>query len=165
MGIGDFMKTFTVARYLGCALLFWTAAFAQSRQSQFSLTITAEQPETRIGSEARVNATLTNLSAHDVTLEFDTPLCNYGVEVRNSVGTLAADTELKKSSDCANHATGRDVIVTLRPHGSQKDTIPVSALSDMAQPGKYSVQVTWQAPKELGGIVVKSNLITVTVTH
>jgi hypothetical protein len=159
------MTTFTMSRGLGCALLFLAAVFAQSQEPRFSLTISAERTETKVGSEVKVNTTLTNLSTQAVTLEFTSPLCNYGVEVRNSAGTLAADTELKKSSDCANQVSGRDIIVTLQPHQSQKETIPVSALSDMSQPGKYSAQVTWQTPKELGGMVVKSNVITVAVTH
>jgi len=147
------------------ALLLLATGLAQSRQAPFSLTITAAQAEVKSGSQPTVNTTLTNLSNRVVTIEFNTPLCDYAVEVRNSAGNLAPDTELKRESDCAKHATGRDIIAPLRPHDSQKDTIPVSAFSDMSQPGKYSVQVMWKAPKEFGGVVVKSNTITITVTE
>ena len=154
------------------SVLLLSASFAISAVGEvwaashtFSLTITAAQAEVKSGSQPTVNTTLTNLSNRVVTIEFNTPLCDYAVEVRNSAGNLAPDTELKRESDCAKHATGRDIIAPLRPHDSQKDTIPVSAFSDMSQPGKYSVQVMWKAPKEFGGVVVKSNTITITVTE
>ena len=64
----------------------------------FSLTITAAQAEVKSGSQPTVNTTLTNLSNRVVTIEFNTPLCDYAVEVRNSAGNLAPDTELKRES-------------------------------------------------------------------
>jgi hypothetical protein len=59
---------------------------------------------------------------------------------------------------------GRDIIGQLKPNESIKDVIPVSQLSDMSQPGGYSVQVMWRAPKEFGDLVVKSNAVKITVT-
>jgi hypothetical protein len=38
-----------------------------------------------------------------------------------------------------------------------------SKLYDMSRPGKYLIQVSRVVPKELGGGVVKSNAVTVTV--
>jgi hypothetical protein len=131
----------------------------------FSLTITAAQAEVKSGSEPTVNTTLTNLSNRVATLEFTNPLCDYVVEVRDSSGNLAPDTEVKRESDCASHAAGRDIIVQLRPHESHKDTIPLSMFSDMSKPGKYSVQIMSKSPKEFGGVAAKSNTITVTVTE
>jgi hypothetical protein len=112
----------------------------------------------------QLQVTLRNNSNRTITLELTSPLCDYAVEVRDSTGNLAPDTEVKRESDCASHAAGRDIIVQLRPHESHKDTIPLSMFSDMSKPGKYSVQIMSKPPKEFGGVVAKSNTITVTVT-
>ncbi len=156
------MKTFTLALLFGSAAIFLGTGFAQSRQAPFSLTITAAQAEVQRGSEAKISTTITNLSNRIVTLEFKSPLCDYSTEVRDSDGNLVPDTPLKKSLDCANESS-RDIIVSLQPHEFHKDAIPVNALSDISQPGEYSVQVTWRASKELGGVVVKSNTAKITV--
>ena len=149
------------------ALLLLATGLAQSRQAPFSLTITADQAEIKSGSEATVNTTLTNLSNRAVSLEFTSPLCDYVVEVRDSTGKMAPDTKDKPAQFCAGgmKISGRDIITQLKPNDSWKDNIPVSLSSDMSQPGKYSVQVMWKPPKEFGGVLVKSNTITVTVTE
>jgi|ERR1700688_2050871 len=159
------MKTLSIAVFLGTALLLLATQRAQSSPAPFSLTIVAAETEVKKGSEVRVNLTLTNNSNRGVSLEFASSVCDYAVDVRDAIGKLAPDTELKRESDCSKHSTGRDIIAPLGPHESQQDTIPVSAFSDMSQPGKYSIQVTWKAPKGFGGAVVKSNIITVTVTE
>jgi hypothetical protein len=159
------MKTLSIAVFLGTALLLLATEQAQSSAAPFSLTITAAETEIKKGSEVSVNLKLTNNSNRGVSLEFASPLCDYAVDVRDATGKPAPDTELRRESDCSEHSTGRDIIAPLGPHESQKDTIPVSAFSDMSQPGKYSIQVTWKAPKQLGGTLVKSNIITVTVTE
>jgi hypothetical protein len=35
--------------------------------------------------------------------------------------------------------------------------------SDMSRSGEYSVQVVWREPKELGGVLLKSNTVKITV--
>lgn len=157
------MKTFTLALLFGSAVLFLATGLAQSRQATFSLTIAAAEAEAQRGAEVKINTTITNLSNSVVTLEFKSPLCDYSVDVRDSAGNLVPDTPLKKSLDCAN-ASGRDIIASLQPREVFKDAIPVNALSDISQPGEYSVQVMWKAPKEFGDLVVKSNTIKITVT-
>jgi len=133
----------------------------------FSLTITAARAEVKSGSEPTVITTLTNLSNRVATLEFTSPLCDYVVEVRDSTGKLAPDTNDKPAPFCAGgmKISGRDIITQLKPNDSWKDNIPVSLSSDMSRPGRYSVQVMWKPPKEFGGALVKSNTITVTVTE
>jgi hypothetical protein len=138
----------------------------QASRAPFLLTVAVARTELKRGSEVRVDLTLTNNSNRAITIELTSPFCDYAVEVRDSAGNMVPDTEEKSKTDCANRgSTGMDVIVQLKPHESQKDTIPVSAFSDMSKPGKYSVKVMWKAPKEFAGMVVKSNTITVTVTE
>jgi hypothetical protein len=59
---------------------------------------------------------------------------------------------------------GRYIYDQFGPGESIQDAIPVSQVADMSQPGRYSVQVMREAPAELGGAVVKSNIIEITVT-
>ena len=139
---------------------------AHTAEPPLVLTLTAPQTAIKRGSEVRVEVTITNNSNRPITLEITSPLCDYEVEVRDSTGNLAPDTDVKKASDCANRmVTGRDIGVQLMPHESKKDTIPITLFSDMSKPGKYSIQVTWKGPKEIGNVAVKSNKIAVTVTE
>jgi len=154
-----------MAALLVSALLLIAAGPAQSSSAPFSLTIAAVQTEVRAGSEVRLDLTITNNSNRMVMIALTTPMCDYEVEVRDSAGNLAPDTELKSKSDCAHRATGRAILCHLRPHSSQKDTVPVTWFSDMSKPGKYTVQVTWKAPQEFGSVAIKSNIVTITVTE
>lgn len=161
------MKAGNIILGIGAVLLSLAAALAQPSQALLTLTITPAPTEIKTGSEVTVNLTLTNVSDRDVTLEFTSPLGDYVTEVRDSTGKLVPDTEFKrKSSDPHGihlKMSGRDIITHLKPGEAWKDRIPVSLSSDMLQPGQYSVQVMWRAPKEFGGGIVKSNTVTVTV--
>jgi hypothetical protein len=151
--------------YFGYTLLLLGSGLAQSSAAPFSITIAAAQTEEKSGSEVRVNLTLKNVSNRNITVELTSPLCDYTVEVRDRAGKVAPDTELKRVQNCeSGRVKGRDIIGQLKPNESIKDEIPVSQLSDMSQPGEYSVQVLRRASKEFGEVVVKSNTIKITVT-
>ena len=157
------MKALKMAVYFVCSLLLLGSKLALASPPA-QLTLTAPQTEVKRGSEVRVEVTITNNSNRPITIELTSPLCDYEVEVRDSAGNLAPDTDVKKTSDCANRmVTGRHISVQLMPRESKKDTIPITLFSDMSKPGKYSIQVTWKGPKEFGNVAVKSNKITVTV--
>jgi uncharacterized membrane protein len=146
-----------------CFLMSLTAGVAQSPEP-FSLTIAAVHPEIKAGSEVTVNVTLTNNSNRAAEIRFTSPLCDYVVEVRNIAGELAPDTEVKSKSDCTNRgATGANAIGRLKPNESVRNTIPVTIFSDMSEPGEYSVQFMWKAPKEFGNVTIKSNTVKITV--
>ncbi len=157
------MRVLVITVCIACSLLPMGSGLA-STSSPLMLHLGAPHEVSR-GSEVRVEVTLTNNSNRVIALELTSPFCDYEVEVRDSSGGLVPDTDFKKSTDCEHRmSTGRDIITQLKPHESQKDSIPISAFSDMSKPGKYSVMVTWQAPKELGSVAVKSNAVTITVT-
>jgi hypothetical protein len=140
------------------------AAFAES-VPPFSLTIAAPHPAVKAGYGVKVDATFTNNSDSVATLRFSGSLCDYAaVEVRDGDGNVVPDTEIKSKLDCAHMDAGEFRIYRLKPGESRRETIWVSRFSDMSKPGEYSVQVQWKAPEEFGGMVVKSNTITVTVT-
>jgi hypothetical protein len=149
---------------LGTAVLFVATGIAQSSKAAFSVTAAAAYSEVKSGEDVYVKVTLTNNLNRVSTLEFATPLCDYSMAVRYSADNLAPDTEVESKSDCADrHATGADVILQLKPHESVTSTISVSMFSDMSRPGRYSVQVAWREPKELGGVLLKSNTVKISV--
>jgi hypothetical protein len=160
------MKAVGMIVRFGSVVLLLAAGLAQSSSAPFSIMIAAAHTEMKSGSEVKVNVTVTNISNRDIGIKMTSPLCDYVVEVRDSAGRLAPDTEQKRAQYCgADRTTGRDFVAQLKPNESVRDSIPVSALSDMSQPGEYSVQVMRKTPKDMGGVVVKSNTITINVTR
>ena len=144
-----------------CAALVGTTS--QSAHTPFTLTINALHTSVKSGSEVKVKITLTNISSQQITLTDASEICDYDVDVHKSDGSPAQDTERKRRLSCGE-ISGKNEIVTLKPDQSKQYEIAVSELSVMTEPGDYSVQVMRKTPKELGGTVVKSNVITVTVT-
>jgi hypothetical protein len=160
------MKAVGMIVRFGSVVLLLAAGLAQSSSAPFSIMIAAAHTEMKSGSEVKVNVTVTNISNRDIGIKMTSPLCDYVVEVRDSAARLAPDTEQKRAQYCgADRTTGRDFVAQLKPNESVRDSIPVSALSDMSQPGEYSVQVMRKTPKDMGGVVVKSNTITINVTR
>ncbi len=157
------MKAIGLGVCLGIAVLLVTAGTAQSSKAVLSLNAAAAHSLVRSGEDVYVHVTFTNNSNRVVWIEFRSPLCDYTVEVRDSAGNLAPDTDVKSKSDCAHSPTGAHGSVQLKPNESTTGTISVSMFSDMSRPGGYSVQVAWTEPKELGGVVVKSNTVNITV--
>jgi hypothetical protein len=156
------MRIVNLVAYSALVLCVVSPGTSQSAQAPFSLAITAPQATVKGGSEVKVKAILTNTSNRQITFADTSEICDYSVEVRKADGTPAPDTERKRHLDCGT-ISGNHEIVTLKPDQSKQYEIAVSELSAMSEPGDYTVQVMRKAPKELGGVVVKSNLITVTV--
>jgi hypothetical protein len=158
------MKAIGLSICLGTCVLLGTTGMSQSKAA-VSVTVAAAHSTVKSGEEVYVNVTLTNNSNRVVTIELTSPLCDYAMEVRDSAGKLAPDTEAKSKSDCANpyRVTGADTIGQLKPNESVTNAVSVSMFSDLSHPGQYSVQVEWKAPKELGAIVAKSNVIKINV--
>jgi hypothetical protein len=169
MGV-SILKAVSMAVCVGVVLVLVAlgTGFARSSLARFSITITAPKTVIKSGSPVVVELILTNISKRNLTLEDRSPMCDYVVEVRDSANKLAPDTEYKRTLGCGMGPTiimsGRDSLLPLMPNGSRGEQFVVSQLSDMSQPGTYSVQISRQIPKSLGGGVVKSNTITVTVT-
>jgi hypothetical protein len=59
----------------------------------------------------------------------------------------------------------RNKLVVLKPHETCQDTIEVSYLYELANPGEYMVQIERDMPPELGSGVVKSNVVKITVVE
>jgi hypothetical protein len=157
------MKSIGFGVCIGTVALLVTTGMAQSSKAAFSVTAAAAYSEVKSGEEVYVKVTLTNNLNRVVTLEFASPLCNYAMEVRDSDGNLLPETEVKAKSECPQTDTGAHGFVPVKPNESHTATISVSMFSDISRPGEYSVQVAWREPKELGGVLLKSNTVQFTV--
>jgi len=141
-------------------------ASAKSPQPPFSITISAEKPEVKAGSEVFIRIQMKNISDHEVdcsmapTNGWDAA---YQYDVRDAQGTLAerkplvpGHPEIKEDSSIWP--------CVLKPGGSNSFDSYIGRRNDMTRPGKYMIQVSRfisGTRKEDG--VVKSNTITVTV--
>ena len=165
------MRMFSFAVRLGVVLIPLAMGCAQSPAGPIAITIKPSADgilggtgTVKAGAHVRVVLTLTNLSGRDITLHFTSAMCDYALEVRDSSGALAPDTEEKRGANCANPVTGRNIYRALKPSESTRDALDVGQMSDMSQPGQYSVQVMRASP-ELGGTAAISNAITITVAQ
>jgi hypothetical protein len=158
------MKSIGFGVCLGTVALLVTTGMAQSSKAAFSVTAAAAYSEVKSGEEVYVKVSFRNNLNRVVTLEFASPLCDYAMEVRDADGNRAPDTEAKSKSDCSHpYLTGGHGFVPVKPNESLTATISVSMFSDMSRPGAYSVQVAWREPRELGGVLLKSNTVQITV--
>ncbi len=124
----------------------------------------------KAGEPLALTVTLVNNSHKSVSIrnmDFD---LYYTIDVRDEYGNTAPETEeareMREAAASPNHhrwISGANGI--LKPRQTWKHTLPVSHSWDMSRPGKYTIQVERQLPKELGKGSVKSNTITVTVTE
>jgi hypothetical protein len=139
----------------------------------FYIVITGPQKPVKAGSEVKVEIVLKNTSDRELTVGRTNAVsqaeCHYLIEVRDNQGQPAPDTEFGRR--IMGRETKKRVILywgdayfTLKPNETLEDEAVASKLYDLSRPGKYIVQVSRVVPKELGGGVVKSNPVTVTVT-
>jgi len=160
--------------YQVCAviLLVWgtpplpVRGVVKTNEELFSLSSSTPREAVKTGSDLRLFIKLTNDTNHEITLFSRNTYCDYTLEVRDSNGQSAPETEQKRKLDCtANPVAGRLVIIKLKPGEHHEDLIFVNYLFDMSQPDKYTLQVEREIPKELGQGQVKSNTIGITVTE
>ncbi len=132
----------------------------------FSLTISTPRETVKAGSDSQLFIKLTNDANHEITLFSRNTYCDYTLEVRDSNGKPAPETEQKRKLNCAaNGDAGRFVVIKLKPGEHHEDLIFVNYLFNMSRPDEYSVRVAREIPKELGQGQVKSNTIGITVTE
>lgn len=159
----------TAISFLTLALFGVAAAItAKSDKASlpFSLMIRPLQNVAKVGSQIRVQVVLTNTSDHEIGILKSAPEVDYLVEVRDTRGRMAPDTDFgRKQKDPASVkvSTGSP-LYSLKPGESLRDEIQIGRLYEMSVPDKYSIQVSRIVPEEMGGGVVKSNMVNVTVT-
>jgi hypothetical protein len=145
-----------------------------------SLAISAINGVVKTGSYVQLKVTLENKSDHDfvIFLSKAGATCTYKVDVRDEAGGLAPDTRTGILTN--GHVdqkewehlglTPEEIMETcassfpfkLKAGAVIDQTLMVSALYNVTKRGKYNIQITKEPDQ--GGIVVRSNAVTVIVT-
>ena len=137
---------------------------AQSTRAPFSLTISAPSV-VPVGSELRLNVTLTNTSNHSISLprsNGDAQAELYtDVDVWSEQDGPAAETGYRRSLR-EDSVVRSDVLVTLEPGKSHTDQIVVTKLFEL-RPDAYKIQVRRNTHRWMAGAVVKSNVTSIVV--
>lgn len=147
-------------------------ARAQTEHQPFTITISTDKPQVKVGDPVYLNIVITNTSDHDVdcTVNWSNALDrNYTYEVTGEDGRPVPKIEKtyhgwSKTWPCILKAGETDT-----PSGGR-----ISSLYDFSHPGKYTIQVShpiWgdeNRPETVGKVEnnqpdVKSNIITITV--
>lgn len=131
-----------------------------------SLSIRATQETTKRGSDVTINVTLTNLTNHAVVFTDRNSACDYAVDVRDSAGLPAPQTEYKRTLKCGTKlADGRNIIVTLKPGESRQEQLIITRACDLERPGIYSVRALRTFPDDIGDGTATSNQVQVVITE
>jgi len=131
----------------------------------FSLVISTMQESVRIGSEIKLTIKLTNETNHVISLIDMDQRCDYTVEVRDSRGQLARETEQRRRFKCAEPVAGKVIQLKLKPGEQHEYLLFLNDWYYMTRPDEYRVAVNRKIPKEMGDGQVKSNTITLRVTE
>jgi hypothetical protein len=166
-----------LSRLLCVFCMAWVFASAQTAESPFIVTISAEAPAAKIGPESYavkagfdvfINVHLTNISKRNLRIGDDTDsrtgidFCNR-YEIRDSSGNFARKQTVQHSQiGSTGHGWPARIIKPTETLAVASDRI--SGLYDLTKPGKYEIQVVRDACGNSKEGEVKSNLITLTVT-
>jgi hypothetical protein len=143
----------------------------KAQTTPLSLSIEIDNSSVKLGADIQVKATLKNNTDQDIQvselrMEADSHL-EYKVNVERDDHTAVAK---KYAEKLRRHevswdplATGSVHFVPIQPGKTHEDSVSISNRYEFDKPGKYSIQIEREAPESLGGGVIKSNTITVTV--
>ena len=113
--------------------------------------------------------TMKNNSERVLHFALTNPAFDYRTTVRDSRGKPVPETETyRKMRERLRNPLGvavttYNVLVELKPHESQSDTIEISYLYSLSQPGEYTVRLERDLPPEIGVGVAASNTVKITV--
>src|SRR5262249_27354151 len=129
-------------------------------------------PSVKLGDEIPIKILLKNNTDQSIRLskvgtEGDGSF-EYTVDVERDDHTVVAKKYVeklrRKEVQPAIPPPGSVLFFTIEPGETDKDSIYISNRYEFDKPGKYLVQIERALPDDLGGGVIKSNTITVTVT-
>jgi len=143
----------------------------KAQTTPLSVSIEIDNSSVKLGTDIQVKAILNNNTDQDVqTSELRTAADNhleYKVNVERDDHTAVAK---KYAEKLRRHEVPRDPLETgsvhfvpIQPGKTHEDNVDISNRYEFDKPGKYSIQLEREAPESLGGGVIKSNTITVTV--
>jgi hypothetical protein len=142
--------------------------FAQDGSSAqpFSITIKASPETVRVGEEARVHVTLTNISGQDLVLRRSpnpsAAEIHYTVRVYDKNRKDAPETEYGRHARLRQLA-GSDSAALLKPGEKLEEDSVLSTLVALTSPGEYEVQLSRPVSDDPKAEVVKSNIVTIAV--
>lgn len=160
------MKILVAVVFILSAPSLLDRGLAQAAGEIFSLAISTSQDVVTAGSDVKLLVKLTNTAPYTIALNNSDQYCAYIVEVRDSSGQSAPETETKRTLNCSEHpVAGKVIILKLKPGEHHEDLIFANELFDMTRPDQYTLRVARQVPKQLGQGRVESNTISITVTE
>lgn len=149
----------------------WPAELRAAAQTPpLSLSISAAESVVKAGSDVRVDIAITNVSQHEITF-LRTPGVGRGeldaeLEVTDEHGNATQMTKywesLKKYG--IERVEGSRISIVLKPGESFKTSVALNKLYDLNRAGNYTIYAKKRVPDYLGGGVVESNVVTITVT-
>jgi hypothetical protein len=134
----------------------------------FSLQIAAQQDQLKVGEDIMLDVTIINTSDRLITLADTNRACDYVWDVRDESDKGVPDTPLMRQKGCPSTGsalTGRNMVIMLKPTESYKLELSVRELKTISQPGKYTIQLSRALSQNDKETVVKSNKVTISVTH
>jgi hypothetical protein len=139
--------------------------FAQQAKKQPLTIVIAGKSTVAAGSDVWIEVFLTDSSNQSLdesgSFSDRTGLDpNFQFEVRDDQGNLVS----KRSYAHPELTTGRQVNRTVGPGETVSQQQRVSAMYDMSLARKYIIQTSRSVPDAMGGGVVKSNVITITIS-
>jgi uncharacterized protein (DUF58 family) len=163
---GAAMKILQTVVLVGFGLLAFFVDCPLNAQQAIELSLRAKQATVRAGSEVRVEATLRNISNHEIGVLRSSPNSDYFIDVQDAHGRSVALTELgrKLRAPDAVRVTPSNVLYPVAPRATLVDEIIISQLFDLSHPGGYTIEAKRKIPDELGAGIVTSNKVTVVVT-
>jgi hypothetical protein len=139
---------------MGCLSFGALAALASG--PPISISIKAAQRSVKRGDSVAV--TVKNVSDQTIP-EFLRAFSGYVVLVVDENGKPVKESEKGKNPVRAE----RTVYVALKPQEQFEEDLPISGEVDMTAPGKYFVRFVRRIPKDQGGGVAASNVVSITV--
>jgi hypothetical protein len=177
------LKVIEVRTFLRCVVIFGalftiigiSTLHGKDAESAFVLQITPWQNAVQPGTASWKKAepvffilTMKNNSGHTLHFALTNPALDYRATVLDSQGKPVPETEVfrKMREGRKNRIeSGRNILVVLKSGETQQDTIELSSVYELANSGKYTVQIERDMPPELGSGVVESNLVKITVVE
>jgi hypothetical protein len=135
---------------------------SQPGQATFSLTISTPQNTVRVGSDVKLEITMTNTSDQDIFYGADLggKVQPFAVDVRDTSGNLVP----KRPRKDKEPRGGSFLLIPIHPAKSIKREWILNKDFDISKPGRYTVQAKREAGATNSGVLhVKSNRITITV--
>jgi len=144
----------------------------KAQTEPMSLSIEIDKSSVKLGDEIPIKILLKNNTDQSIRLSKTRTSGDGSFEYKVDVGREDHGVVAKKYVEKLRRKevqpdippVGSVQFFTIQPGETDKDGVNISNRYEFDKPGKYSVQIERALPESLGGGVIKSNTITVTVT-